>query len=101
MDPYNGCIDGTIPLPMDFLTGNPGMFKAKSTKEPDSPNIKEAMSGPYRDAFVEGMSVEIEELQAHGIWTVMKRDEIPEQLLPDGTMGIPNVVPTTWVFRIK
>ena len=101
MDPYNGYIDSTIPLSMDFLTGNPGMFKATSTKDLDSPNIKDAMSGPYRDEFVAGMSAEIEELQAHGTWTVMKRDEIPEQLLPDGTMGILKVVPTTWVFRIK
>ena len=101
MDPQYGILDGTIPLPPDFLTRNPGMFKSKSTHDPDTPNIREALNGEYRDEFLEGMALKISELEGHGTWKVIKRSEIPDKKLLDGTIGKPKVIPTTWAFKIK
>ena len=59
MDPEFGILDGLSSLPPDALTRNPYMFKAKKTSDPDTPSIKEALTGPFRDEFLEGMALEI------------------------------------------
>ena len=76
------------------------MFKA-SKKDKDSPGIIEALTGPYRAKILEAMKVEIEELERQNIWTIMKRCNIPQEKLQDGSMFKPNVLPGTWVFKIK
>ena len=59
----------------DFLTNNKGMFKSKTTHDPDLPNIKEALTGPHREQFIEGMTAEVEELAKHGTWEVIRRSK--------------------------
>jgi len=101
MDPEFGVLDMFSSLPPDILTRHPFMFKANKTADPDTPGIKEALTGEFRDDFVEGMGKEIEELEGHGTWTVIKREDIKETTRKDGTKYIPDVIPTTWAFKIK
>ena len=101
MDPVYGILDGLSSQSPDFLTTNPWMFKSKKGKDPDTPTIKEALGGPHRNAFIEGMTVEIQELESHGTWTVMKRSEIEPTTLEDGTKHLPQIIPLTWAFKIK
>ena len=101
MDPEFGILDGFSALSPDILTRNPYMFKSKNTSDPDTPTIKEALIGPYRDEFLDGMTLEITELEGHKTWTVMRRDEIKPVTREDGTTYIPQVIPLTWAFRIK
>ena len=65
---------------LDFFIKNPGLFKAKKTNDPDTPGIFEALSGPYRDEFLKAMQAEIEELEHHGTWKVIRRSETPPKL---------------------
>ena len=76
------------------------MFKA-GKKDKDSPGIVEALTGPYRMEFLEAMRKEIEELEKHGTWTIMRRCDIQKEKLPDGSITIPKVLLGTWVFKIK
>jgi Reverse transcriptase (RNA-dependent DNA polymerase) len=101
LDPVFGILDGTSTMPPDFLTRNPWMFKAKRSSDPDTPTIKEALTGPYRHEFLDAMTVEIDELEAHGTWTVMKIADILPAQHEDGTTYTPQVVPLTWVYHLK
>jgi hypothetical protein len=82
LDPNYGVLDGFSSLPPDFLTSNPWMFKAKMPHDPDTPNICEALAGPYHDAFLDAMMVEIDELEVHGTWTVQKISRYHPCFLP-------------------
>ena len=75
---------------------NPYLFKIRATRDPDTPNIGEAMSSPYRHEFLVAMKKEIEELEAHDTWEIVKKDSIQPI---DGIM--PNIIQSTWVFKIK
>ena len=101
MDPEFGILDDFSALSPDILTRNPYMFKAKPGNDPDTPTIKEALTGPHHDDFLAGMSLEIEELAGHDTWTVMKRADIKNSTRADGTVYQPQVIPLTWAFRIK
>ena len=92
MDPEFGILDGLSSLPPDFMTSNPWMFKAKKGNDPDTPTIWEAITGPYHDEFLEAMSLEISELEAHHTWTVVKRHEVPT---------IAKIITLTWAFKVK
>ena len=76
------------------------MLKA-GKHDKDSPGIVEALTGPYRTEFLEAMKKEIEELENHSTWTILKRCDIPEETLPDGSKAKPKVLLGTWVFKIK
>ena len=88
MDQEFGVMNNLMPNVMDRCLS---LLKAK-TKDPDLPNIRKALTGPYREEFLKAMCTEIEEIKKHNTWTVIKRSQ-----LPDGT----NVLPSMWVLRIK
>ena len=76
MDPNFGILDGLSSLPPDFLTRHPNMFKSKKGSDPDTPTMKEALTGPCHDEFLEAMSQEIDELEAHQTWTVVEKSSV-------------------------
>ena len=78
----------------DFLNTHQGMFKAKSKHDPDTPTIRESLSGIHRDGFIEAMVEEVTELEKHGTWEVVNRLSI-------GSNIEFKVILTTWGFRIK
>jgi hypothetical protein len=59
------------------LMCHPHAMKASTTPDPDSPRLHEAMSGVHREDFLIAMSKEIEELESHGTWTVIKKSSLP------------------------
>ena len=77
------------------------MFKSKKWSDPDTPIMREALSGLYWEQFLDAMETEITELEDHDTWDVMKRNDIQPTELTDGTIEIPQVIPSTWVYRIK
>jgi hypothetical protein len=70
----------------------PSALKATAKKDPDSPSFQEAMTGPYREEFLEAMHTEIHELESHNCWDVVSATDVPE--------GV-KVLPVMWVFKIK
>jgi hypothetical protein len=74
------------------LLCHPHAMKASTTPDPDSPRLHEAMSGEHREEFLAAMSKEIEELESHGTWTVIKKSSLPRGA---------NLLPSTWAFKIK
>ena len=100
LDCHSGIVTNTSMIAPDFLVRNPNLFKA-GKKDADSPGIMEALSGPYRDDFLQGMKNEIQELETHGTWTIMKREDIPKIKLQNGTFATPKILSGTWAFRIK
>ncbi len=90
MDPEFGVVEAMLP---HVGTQCAHMLKASSSNlDPDLPNLSEAMRGPHRDEFLEAMGAEIAALEKHSTWTLVKRTSVPEGA---------NVLPSTWVFRIK
>ena len=88
---------------MDPLTGyqesmHPGTtqsqlaLKAKASKDPDLPSLRESLTGPYAEEFWKAMDAEICSLESKNTYSVVPRSEVPP-----GT----KVVPGTWVQRIK
>ena len=67
------------------------LFKANKS-DPDSPNLGEALRGPHSEDFLEAMKSEIISLEEHDTWTVIRKTSVPEGA---------NVLPGTWVFKIK
>jgi hypothetical protein len=55
----------------------PMALKATKMDNPDSPQYAEAMSGPYREKFEEGIRKEINKLQEHGIWVIEDVSAVP------------------------
>ena len=88
MNPEHGMMDGFVP---DVMTRCPQLMKAKNSN-PDTPMLHEALAGPHRDLFLEAMRKEIQELEEHGTWEVVQRDQLPEGA---------NVLPSTWALKIK
>ena len=70
----------------------PQALKASKTSDPDLPSLHEARRGEHWDAFKSAMDKEINQLEEHGTWHWVERKS-----LAHGT----NVLPTTWVLRIK
>ena len=101
LDPEYGIITDSSSLSPDFLTRNPNLFKAKKGNDPDTPGIVEALTGQYREEFLEAMKNEVEELEAHKTWEVIKREDIPVEKDKDGNPKQPKVLSGTWAFKIK
>ena len=55
------------------------------------------MSGPHRDEFIEAMKSEIDDLVKHKTWHSVSESQVPAKA--DGTKA--NILPCTWVLRIK
>ena len=87
-DPIGGYQEDIHP----WTTQTPWAFKAKASKDPDLPSIREALTGPHADSFWEAMEKEISTLEAMGTWEV-----VPRATMPKGARAIPG----TWAFRIK
>ena len=87
MDPKDGSLDSFQPVcaPM-------ALKATKGKKDPDSPNYREAMTGPHRVEFEKAMIKEMRELEARGAWTGVLRSSVPKG---------EQIVPLTWAFRIK
>jgi transposase InsO family protein len=79
-------------LQEDFLVQDMFAFKAKKGQDPDSPSFIQAMSSDEREYWIEAIKVELSDLEKRGTWV-----EISEDMLPEGA----NVVPGTWVFKVK
>ena len=101
MDPEFGVLDGLSALPPDFMTSHPWMLKSKKGKDPYTSTIKEALTGPYRSEFLDAMSIEIRELEAHDTWTIIKRSELPQVVSSEGDNRDPQVIPLTWAYKVK
>ena len=101
LDPTHGILDGFSNAPPDFLNRNPWMFKAKTKNDPDTPGIKEALSGKYRTEFLQGMANEITELENHDTWELIKKSDIKPIKDKNGKETLPPIVPLTWAFKIK
>ena len=67
-------------------------MKAKASKDPDLPSLKESLTGPHAEQFWLAMDAEIASLESKGTWEVVDRSSIPP-----GT----KVIPGTWVQRLK
>jgi hypothetical protein len=87
-DVETGLIDNIRPDILQFA----GALKATPGKDPDLPTFREAMAGPDKDLFEEAMANEIQELEDHKTWNVVKRNSVPQ-----GS----KVLPSTWVLRTK
>ena len=85
LDTGTGIMDNVIPH-------CPYTYKAKSSNDPDTPNIGQALTGVYRVEFLEAMRKEITELEGYSTWTIIGRNSLPEGA---------NVLPSTWAFKIK
>jgi hypothetical protein len=70
----------------------PHAMKESATHDPDTPRLHEAMRGENRDEFLVAMSEEIAALEAHGTWTVVKK----ETMSPGS-----NLLPGTWALKTK
>ncbi len=68
----------------DLVIRNSQLFKADK-KDAGSPGIMEAMNVPYRNENMEAMNVEVEELEKHGTWEVMKCSDIKKVRKKDGS----------------
>ena len=89
MDPEYESLDGISSFPPDFMTSNQWMFKFRKGSRPDTPTIREALTGPYHDEFLKAMLLEISELEAHKTCTVVKRQDVSTTV---------KVIPLTLVF---
>ena len=67
----SGVLTDTSCFTPDFLNKNPNLFKAKKGNDPDTPGMMEALSGLYRDEFMQAMQNEISELEHHGTWKIV------------------------------
>ena len=87
MDPNTGSLDAFQP----HLT--PMALKAtRKGKDPDTPTYREAMTGPHRKEFEKAMIKEIRDLEKRGAWTGVLKSSVPKGA---------QIVPLTWVFKIK
>ena len=59
--------------------------------DPDTPILTEAMTGPYKDVFMQSMTQEIKELEHHGTWTIVSRKSVT---------GV-HILSSTWDFKVK
>jgi len=89
MDPEFGIMDNIFPHAYSMV---PHLMKASRQHDPDTPNLHQALSGDHRDDFLEAMSEEISQLEAHGTWTIVRRSSVPEGA---------NIISSTWAFKVK
>lgn len=83
---------GTIDMLPPDIARQPLALKSKKQDDPDLPSYRDAMAGEHREQFQEAMTAEIEQLEEHKTWNVMKKSAVPKGA---------NVLPTTWVLRVK
>jgi hypothetical protein len=79
-------IDGTF-TEMAFAAA-----KRKKRIDPDTPNYREAITGPHKKEFEAAMAKEIRELVAKETWHAVLRSSVPPSS---------RVIPLTWVMKIK
>ena len=72
---------------------DPLVYQASTRKDPDQPGYVEALMGPDREGFYEGMRQEIKELESKNTWTPMLHSKMQQR----GHKALPS----TWVFRHK
>jgi len=84
--------DGTIESWPRSLREYAAAFKAGAKADPDSPMFMEAIYGEYREQYMEAMDIEVQALQKSTTWKIVPRSEVPQ--------GV-NVLPLTWVFKLK
>ena len=87
-DPFTGFQESLHPATIQ----SPLALKAKASKDPDLPSLRESLNGPHAENFWLSMDKEISSLEGKGTWKVVDRSSIPP-----GT----KTVPGTWVQRIK
>jgi hypothetical protein len=78
-------------LGADTLLCHRHTMKVSATHNPATPGLCKAMQGGHREDFLVAMGKEIEELEARGTWTVMKKSTLPRSA---------NLLPSTWA-KIK
>jgi hypothetical protein len=71
---------------------HPMAFSAKANDE-DTPNYRQAMSGPDSEGYIDAMELEMNQLRDKETWVVVPRTEA----LAIGA----NIIGTTWVFKRK
>lgn len=54
----------------------------KHSYDPNYPTLKEALSGPQKDLWQQGINKELDTLWSTGTWTAVKRDSISQGLRP-------------------
>ena len=72
---------------------DPLVYQASIRKDPDLPGYVEALTGPDREGFYEGMQQEIKELESKNTWTPILHSELQQR----GRKALPS----TWVFHHK
>ncbi len=87
-DPNIGHLDDFEPMYTDMA------FKAvrQKSRNPDTPNYREAMTGDHRKEFKRAMEKELQSLSDKGTWHAILRSDVPQHV---------KIIPLTWVFRIK
>ena len=72
---------------------DPLVYQASTCKDPDLPGYVEALMGPDREGFYEGMQQEIKELESKNTWTPILHSKMQQ-------CGL-KALPSTWVFHRK
>ena len=81
----------TMPASLEAISYAPHVYAAaKAKNDPDTLTWDQAMAHPWKNKFLESAVVEIKELEEHGTWKEIPRHQATDQ-----------IIPTTWVFRIK
>ena len=88
LDQEHGVMDSLLP---QVLESYYPLFKANK-RDPDVLILAEATAGPHREQFLEAMKKEIEELEEHDTWSVVRRADLPSGC---------HVIPSTWALKIK
>ena len=87
LDPEDGFMDMSVPgLSLKAFKA------AKTGRNPDLPNFREAMEGPHSEEFKKAMEKEIAQLEEHGAWQGVLTEDAPTDK---------QIIPLTWVFRMK
>ena len=84
-----GLVDTLLP---QMLGDGMGAFKANKMNDPDTPQLNDALTGPYRQEFLDAMRNEIVQLEHHKTWRV-----VPKGNVHAGT----KILPSTWALKIK
>ena len=93
-DPHTGIQECTRPdsLASALAIDMPRIMKAKKSKDPDLPSLRESLTGPHAEEFWKAMDKEIASLEGKGTWEVVDRKDVPANV---------KVIPGTWCQRIK
>jgi len=68
------------------ISQSPWAMKAKVSKDPDLPSLRDSLNGPHSEDFWKAMDSEIASLESKGTWKIVDRSK---------------PVPGTWAQRIK